>query len=108
MMEFQHIKCKINIFLPQDTSRYLPICVCGKSRPSGVTLSDPVDCGSPGSSAHGVLPAKNWSVCILGGGKCPPPEDFPDPGVKPVSLRPPALGGGFFTTSDTWKAHASL
>ena len=31
---------------------------------------------------------------------CPPPEDFPDPGVQPASLRPPALAGGFFTT---WK-----
>ena len=24
---------------------------------------------------------------------------FPDPGIKPVSLKSPVLGGGFFTTS---------
>ena len=33
----------------------------------------------------------------------PPPGDLPDPGIEPVSLMPPALAGGFFTTSATWK-----
>ena len=35
---------------------------------------------------------------------CPPPEDRPDPGTEPTSLMSPSLAGGFFTTSDTWKA----
>ena len=35
---------------------------------------------------------------------CPPPGDLPDPGIKPTSLKPPALAGGFFTTSATWEA----
>ena len=30
---------------------------------------------------------------------CPPPRDLPDPGIKPLSLRSPALAGDFFTTS---------
>ena len=30
--------------------------------------------------------------------------DLPDPGIKPMSLMSPALGGGFFTTSATWEA----
>ena len=34
---------------------------------------------------------------------CPPPEDLPDPGIKPASLASPALACGFFTTCDTWK-----
>ena len=34
---------------------------------------------------------------------CPPPGDFPDPGIKPESLMSPALAGGFFTTSATWE-----
>ena len=34
---------------------------------------------------------------------CPPPGDLPDPGIKPTSLKPPALAGGFFTTSATWE-----
>ena len=28
----------------------------------------------------------------------PPPGSLPDPGIKPASLKPPALAGGFFTT----------
>ena len=35
---------------------------------------------------------------------CPPSGDLPDPGIEPVSLRSPALAGGFFTTSATWEA----
>ena len=33
----------------------------------------------------------------------PPPEDLPNPGIKPASHMSPAFVGGFFTTSDTWK-----
>ena len=32
---------------------------------------------------------------------CPPPGDLPHPGIKPASLRSPALAGGFFTTKAT-------
>ena len=28
----------------------------------------------------------------------PPPGGLPDPGIKPASLEPPELAGGFFTT----------
>ena len=35
---------------------------------------------------------------------CAPSGDFPDPGIEPASLASPALAGGFFTTSATWKA----
>ena len=34
----------------------------------------------------------------------PPPEDLPDPGIEAASHTPPALAGGFFTTSATWEA----
>ena len=34
----------------------------------------------------------------------PTPGDLPDPGIKPTSLELPALVGGFFITSTTWKA----
>ena len=33
---------------------------------------------------------------------CPSPGDLLDPGIEPTSLTPPALVGGFFTTSATW------
>ena len=35
----------------------------------------------------------------LSGLPCPSPGDLPALGIKPVSLMPPALAGGFFTTS---------
>ena len=34
---------------------------------------------------------------------CPPRGDLPDPGIEQTSLKSPALAGGSFTTSTTWK-----
>ena len=34
----------------------------------------------------------------------PPPGAIPDPLIELVSLAPPALAGGFFTTGTTWEA----
>ena len=34
----------------------------------------------------------------------PPLGDLPNPGIELVSPFPPALAGGFFTTSTTWEA----
>ena len=31
--------------------------------------------------------------------------DLPDPGMKPVFLKSPALAAGFFATNGTWEAH---
>ena len=33
----------------------------------------------------------------------PTPEDFPDPGIKSMTVMSSALAGGFFTTSTTWE-----
>ena len=38
----------------------------------------------------------------------PLPEDLPDPGIKPMSLKSPKLSGGLFTTSATWEAPVSF
>ena len=38
------------------------------------------------------------------GWPCLPPGDFPNRGIKPMSLTSSALEGGFFTTSATWEA----
>ena len=35
---------------------------------------------------------------------CCPPEDLLDPGIKPLSLKSPALEGRFFIASTTWEA----
>ena len=33
----------------------------------------------------------------------PPPGDPPDPVIEPMSLKSPAVAGGFFTTGATWE-----
>ena len=38
---------------------------------------------------------------------CPPAGDLANPGIKPLSLKSPALAGRFFTTSTTWEAQMS-
>ena len=38
---------------------------------------------------------------------CAPPGDLPDPGIKPVSLKSPALAGGFFTTRTTYMLYVN-
>ena len=39
---------------------------------------------------------------------CPPPGNLPEPGIKPASLKSPALAGRFFTTSTTWEAQEGI
>ena len=57
---------------------------------------------TPGTVAHqtplpmGFPRQEYWSELPF-----PSPGDLPDPGIKPESLVPPALAGGFFTTSAT-------
>ena len=59
-----------------------------------------MECIPPGSCVRGIFRQEFWSELLN-----PPPEDLPDPGIKPLSLTSPALAGGFFTTSATWEAH---
>ena len=61
-------------------------------------LSDPMDCSPPGSFVRGILQERmlEWVVC-------PSPGDLLNPGIELASLMSPALAGGFFTTSATWK-----
>ena len=54
-------------------------CVCSGAQ-SCSTLCDSMDCNPPVSSVHGIFQARIH------------------PGIKPMSLEPPALAGGFFTT----------
>ena len=75
------------------------VCVCPPSLQSCLTLWDPKDWSLPGSSVHEDR-QEYWS-----GLPCLPPGDLPDPGIKPESLMSPALAGGFFTTSASWKGH---
>ena len=67
--------------------------MCVKSLQLCATLCDPMDCSPPGSPVHGILQARKRS----------PPGDLSEPGIEPVSLMSPALAGGFFISSATWK-----
>ena len=73
--------------------------VLAKSLQLCLTLCDPMDCSHSGSSVHGILQQEYWS-----GLPCPPPGDFPDAGIDPMSLTSPALAGKFFTTFVTQEA----
>ena len=44
----------------------------------------------------GILREEYWSAVPR-----PTPEDLPNPGIKPASLKSPALAGKFFTTNAT-------
>ena len=63
------------------------------------TLCNPMGYSPPGSSLHGIPQAR-----ILERVAMPPPGDLPNPGMKPMSLKSPALAGGFITTSVTLEA----
>ena len=53
----------MNRFLPWQN----PLCVFAKSLQSYLTLCDPMDCSSPGSSVHGILQPRilEWGCHFL-------------------------------------------
>ena len=66
-----------------------------------LTLCDSIDCSPLGSSVHEFPKQSYWN-----GLPFPSPENLPNPGIKLVSLVPPAssvLAGGFFTTMPSGK-----
>ena len=84
-----------------DTYTLVCVCVCvcacthTKSLQSSPTLCDPKDYNSPGYSVHGILQARilKW-VAMLSCRRSSQPR-----GLNLEDLVPPALAGGFFTTS---------
>ena len=73
--------------------------LCAKSLSRVWFFVNPWTVASQAPLSLGFSRQEYWS-----GLPCPPPGDLPDPGIKPVSLMPPALTARFFTTSATWKA----
>ena len=68
-----------------------------------MTLCDPMACSPPGFFAHGSSRQEYWS-----GLPFLPPGALPDPGIKPMSLRSPALAGRFFTPEPPGKPTSAL
>ena len=79
----------IPVLTSQDNGR--PCAVCSAAQ-SCLTLCGPVDYRLPGSSAHGISPARTLERQPF-----PTLGNHPDPGIKPESLACPVLIGGFFT-----------
>ena len=58
-----------------------------------------MDCSLPGSSVHGISQARILEQVAISSFR----GDLPNPGIEPMSLAPPALAGGFFTTEPPGK-----
>ena len=67
--------------------------VCAQSL-SCVQLGDPMECGPPGSSVHGIFQTRILQWVAI----CYSRRISPTPGIKPTSLVSSALEGGFLTT----------
>ena len=61
----------------QVLNSYMQLCVNMLVTQLCLTLCDPMDCSSPGSSVHGISQAK-----ILESVAFPSPWDLPNPGIK--------------------------
>ena len=73
--------------------------MCCVLMPSHLDSCDPMDYNPLVPLSMGFSRQEYWS-----GLPCPPPRDLPDPGIKPTSLKSPALADGFCITSATWEA----
>ena len=80
------------------------VCVCVRTRAQSCpTLCGPVDCSLPDSSVHAIFQARilEWVAISSSRGI------FLTQGSN-LSLISPALSGGFFITSTTWKTHTCI
>ena len=70
-----------------------------KSLQSCPTFCDPMECSPEGPSIHEILQARilEWVAMLYSSGSS-------KAGIYPISLTSPALAGGFFKTSASWKA----
>ena len=110
LLTFLHLNCVIWLSFAWwstyiNNSQLFPhlmyIFVCMLSRFSHVQLFATlwtIACQAPLSM--GFFWQEYWS-----GLPCPPPEDLPDPGIEPMSLRSPELADGSFTTSTPGNPH---
>ena len=91
---------KLGNFIPSH-DRY-ELSVLAKSLQLCLTLCDPIDCGLPGSSLHGILQTR-----ILESVAIPSSRASSSPRDQTHICYSLALVGRFFTTSATWESHLS-
>ena len=78
-------------------------CVHAKSLQLCLILCHSMDHSQQAPLSMGFFKQECWNGLLY-----PSPRDLPDPEIKPTSLMSPALTGGFFTTSVTWEARATV
>ena len=78
-------------------------CVHAKSLQLCLILCHSMDHSQQVPLSMGFFRQECWNGLLY-----PPPRDLPDPEIEPTSLMFPALTGGFFTTSVTWEAWATV
>ena len=88
----------IRVFSNRHIKRHSTSLIIGLVAQLRSTLSDFMDYSQDPLSMR--FSKQEYWIGLL----CPPPGDLFDPGIKLASLMFPALAGGFFTTSATWKA----
>ena len=80
------------------------VCVCVHMHTCTYLLSCVWLFATPWTVAHQAPPSMGFSRQEYWSGlPLPPPEDLPNPGIKPMSPVSPALAGGFFTTEPPGK-----
>ena len=83
-------------------AKLVTLCVCVQTHFSRVQL-----CANLWTVAHQTSLSMEFSrQGYWSGLPFPPPEYLPDSGIEAVSLKSPALAGGFFTTVATLEAQA--
>ena len=98
----------LNILIPYCWLFSSDLVVHSKSLQSCLTLCDPTDHSSPGSSVHGDSPGKNPGVvchALLQGISLTQGSNSHLIGMKLTSHMSLALAGGFFATGATWEAN---
>ena len=76
-----------------------------KSRPNSC---DPMDCGLPGPSVHGMLQAGMLQARMLEWVAMPSSRGSSPPRDQTCISVSPARAGGFFITRSTWEAHKNV
>ena len=96
---FGHLGLDLSLLNGKGTDIGLYLTVCSVMSDS----CDPMDCGPPGSSVHGILQARilEWVAISYS-------RDVPDPGMEAVSLASLTLAGEFFTTVPLGSPHTTL
>ena len=92
-----HISFRLLVLLVENVMGNLIVVVCCYLVAKSYLFCDPMDCGPPGSSVHGILQAKDWSGLPFFS-----PGNLPSLEIESTSA---ALAGGFFTPEPPGKPY---